>query len=98
MYKNQEAQRLLSIFSSPLLRLPVRGQYCMLQEVVDEFLTTLSIEDTAPDGTSEGVVNRNTVVAYRNDLTQACAYLTRQQVLNWQEVTREHIAGYLLEM
>ncbi len=70
----------------------------MLQEVVDEFLMTLSVEDTAPDGTSEGVMNRNTVVAYRNDLTQASAYLARQAVQNWQEVTREHIAAYLLEM
>ena len=70
----------------------------MLQEVVDEFLTTLSVEDTAPDGTSEGVINRNTVVAYRNDLTQASTYLGRQSVQNWQEVTREHIAGYLLDM
>jgi integrase/recombinase XerD len=70
----------------------------MLQEVVDDFLTSLSVEDMAPDGTSEGVVNRNTVVAYRNDLTQTCAYLGRQGVQNWQEVTREHIAAYLLEM
>ncbi|HEX7735214.1 MAG TPA: tyrosine-type recombinase/integrase [Ktedonobacteraceae bacterium] len=70
----------------------------MLQEVVDEFLTSLSVEDTAPDGSSEGVVNRNTVVAYRNDLTQTSAYLGRQRVQNWQEVTREHIAAYLLEM
>lgn len=70
----------------------------MLQEVVDEFLRTLSVEDTAPDGTSEGIINRNTVVAYRNDLTQASTYLGRQGVQNWQEVTREHIAAYLLEM
>jgi integrase/recombinase XerD len=70
----------------------------MLQEVVDEFLISLSVEDTAPDSISEGPVNRNTVVAYRNDLTQAGVYLGRQQVQNWQEVTREHIAAYLLEM
>jgi len=66
----------------------------MLQEVVDEFLVSLSVEDTA----SEGVINRNTVVAYRNDLTQASTYLALQLVQNWQEVTREHIAAYLLEM
>lgn len=70
----------------------------MLQDVVDEYLTSLSVEDTSADGTSEGVVNRNTVVAYRNDLTQASAYLNRQNVQNWPEVTREHIAAYLLEM
>lgn len=66
----------------------------MLQEVVDEFLVSLSVEDTA----SDGVINRNTVVAYRNDLTQASTYLALQLVQNWQEVTREHIAAYLLEM
>jgi len=70
----------------------------MLQEVVDEFLVSLSVENTTSDGTSEGVINRNTVVAYRNDLTQASTYLALQQVQNWQEVTREHIAAYLLEM
>jgi len=37
-------------------------------------------------------------VAYRNDLNQVCSYLTRQQIENWQQVTHEHIAGYLLEM
>ncbi len=70
----------------------------MLQDVVDEYLTSLSVENTAPDGTSEGLINQNTVVAYRNDLSQACTYLARQQVQNWQEVTREQIAAYLLEM
>lgn len=70
----------------------------MLQDVVDEYLTSLSVEDMAPDGTSEVVVNQNTVVAYRNDLAQASAYLARQGVRNWPEVTREHIAAYLLEM
>jgi integrase/recombinase XerD len=68
----------------------------MLQEVVDEFLTSLSVEDA--DQESEEAVNHNTVVAYRNDLTQASLYLERQRVQNWQEVTREHIAAYLLEM
>lgn len=70
----------------------------MLQAVVTEYLTSLSVEYTSPEGASEGMANRNTVVAYRNDLTQAVTYLTRQRVQNWQEVTREHIAAYLLEM
>jgi integrase/recombinase XerD len=70
----------------------------MLQDVADEYLTSLSIEESAASGESDGLTNQNTVVAYRNDLTQACAYLTRQQIQNWPEVTREHIAGYLLEM
>lgn len=70
----------------------------MLQDVVEEYLTSLSVKDIAPDGTSEGLVNQNTVVAYRNDLGQACAYFSRQHVTNWQEITREQSAAYLLEM
>src|SRR5262249_43055656 len=70
----------------------------MLQEVVEEYLVSLLVEEATPDGTSTGVVNQNTVVAYRNDLSQACTYLARQHVQNWQEVTREHLAAYLLEM
>lgn len=42
--------------------------------------------------------NQNTIVAYRNDLNQACAYLARQGVEDWQQVTRAHIAAYLLAM
>lgn len=70
----------------------------MLQDVVDEYLASLSVESIALDGTSEGITNQNTVVAYRNDLNQSCTYLAAQRVNNWQEVTREHIAAYLLEM
>jgi integrase/recombinase XerD len=44
------------------------------------------------------MISQNTLAAYRNDLTQVCAYLERQQVRNWPEVTTEHIAAYLLEM
>jgi integrase/recombinase XerD len=70
----------------------------MLQDVIDAYLVSLTVEDTDGDGASEGVANRNTIVAYRNDLTQAGVYLERQEVRNWPEVTREHIAAYLLEM
>jgi integrase/recombinase XerD len=70
----------------------------MLQDIVNEYLTSLSVEGTAPDGTSEGIANQNTVVAYRNDLGQACAYFARLHVTNWQEITREQSAAYLLEM
>ena len=70
----------------------------MLQTVVTEYLTSLSVEQTSPNGSSEGIANRNTIVAYRNDLTQAMSYLSSQGVQNWQEVAREHIAAYLLEM
>jgi integrase/recombinase XerD len=65
----------------------------MLQEVIDEYIASLSLREQGRDGT-----NQNTVVAYRNDLNQVCIYLKRQQIENWQQVTHEHIAGYLLEM
>jgi integrase/recombinase XerD len=65
----------------------------MLQEGIDEYIASLS---KAEHGREE--TNQNTVVAYRNDLNQACAYLSRQCVESWQQVTRAHIAGYLLEM
>ncbi len=65
----------------------------MLQEAIDEYMASLSLKEQGHDGT-----NQNTIVAYRNDLNQICAYLKRKQVENWQLVTREHIAGYLLEM
>lgn len=70
----------------------------MLQDVVDDYLISLSVEGIAPDGTSEGIANQNTVVAYRNDLGQACTYFARLHVTNWQEITREQSAAYLLEM
>src|SRR5437016_10024518 len=45
-----------------------------------------------------GGSNPTPIVAYRNDLNQACAYLQRLHIENWQQVTREDIAHYLLEM
>lgn len=65
----------------------------MLQEVIDEYIASLSSKEQGLGGT-----NQNTVVAYRNDLKQVCFYLKRQQIENWQQVTQDHIAGYLLEM
>jgi integrase/recombinase XerD len=65
----------------------------MLQEAIDEYIASLSLNKQGHNGT-----NQNTIVAYRNDLNQACAYLKQQQVDDWQEVTREHIEGYLQEM
>jgi integrase/recombinase XerD len=70
----------------------------MLQDVVDEYLNALSIEHISPEGLAVGLANQNTIVAYRNDLGQTCAYLARRGIENWQQVTREHLAGYLLEM
>ncbi|HWZ18002.1 MAG TPA: tyrosine recombinase [Ktedonobacteraceae bacterium] len=65
----------------------------MLQEVIDEYIASLSLKEQGRSGT-----NQNTVVAYRNDLNQVCSYLKRQQIENWLQVTHEHIAGYVLEM
>ena len=65
----------------------------MLQEIIDEYIASLSLKEQGRGGT-----NQNTVVAYRNDLKQVCSYLKRQQIENWQQVTHEHIAGYVLEM
>ncbi|MGH2507111.1 MAG: tyrosine-type recombinase/integrase [Ktedonobacteraceae bacterium] len=70
----------------------------MLQDVVDEYLMVLSIANATQDGAPLRGTKHNTVIAYRNDLSQACAYLDRQQIQYWSEVTREHIAVYMLEM
>jgi integrase/recombinase XerD len=65
----------------------------MLQEGIDEYIASLSTKEQGREET-----NANTIVAYRNDLNQACAYFTRQGIESWQYVTRAHIASYLLEM
>jgi len=65
----------------------------MLQEGIDEYIASLSTREQGREAT-----NSNTIVAYRNDLNQACAYLTRQGIESWQLVTHAHIASYLLEM
>jgi integrase/recombinase XerD len=62
----------------------------MLQEGVDEYLASLSGK--------KGESNPNTLVAYRNDLNQLCAFLSRFGLERWQQVTREQINGYLLDM
>jgi len=55
----------------------------MLQEVIDEYIASLSSNERGHSGT-----NQNTIVAYRNDLKQVCAFLARKQIDNWQEVTQ----------
>lgn len=65
----------------------------MLQEGINEYITSLSTKDQGREET-----NSNTIVAYRNDLSQVCAYLIRQGIESWQQVTRAHIASYVLEM
>ncbi len=74
----------------------------MLQEGIDEYIASLSTKEQGrgePEEPGEPrETNQNTIVAYRNDLNQACAYLAQQHIENWQQVTRAHIAAYLLEM
>jgi integrase/recombinase XerD len=70
----------------------------MLQDVIQAYLISLTVEDVDQRGMRESAANRNTIVAYRNDLTQAGSYLACREVSNWSEVTREHIAAYLLDM
>ncbi len=65
----------------------------MLQEAVDDFIIFLSSTEEV-----RGKSNKNTIVAYRNDLHQFCTYLNSIHVADWQQVTAEHIDGYMREM
>ena len=63
-----------------------------LQEKIEEFLEYLTVEK----GSSE-----NTVVAYRNDLTQFADYLSKleaPQPASWAEVDRDTIIAYILHL
>ncbi|HEY4387110.1 MAG TPA: tyrosine-type recombinase/integrase [Ktedonobacteraceae bacterium] len=65
----------------------------MLQEAVEEYIAALSNKENGKKGN-----NRNTIMAYRNDLRQLCNFLGTRNVENWPQVTREHIVMYLLLM
>jgi integrase/recombinase XerD len=65
----------------------------MLHEAVDDFILFLSSTEEV-----RGKSNKNTIVAYRNDLHQFCTYLNSIQVADWQQVTPEHIDGYMRAM
>ncbi len=65
----------------------------MLQDTVDDYIAALS-----PKEDKNAETNINTVMAYRNDLTQLALYLHRQGIEQWSQVTQEHIMGYLLDM
>lgn len=65
----------------------------MLQDGVEDYITTLS--SRAYDRSDSNV---NTILAYRNDLNQLCGHLTTLGVEKWDQVTREHIAAFLLWM
>src|SRR5437660_12423135 len=64
----------------------------MLQEAVGVYIASLSMKEDQRGG------NRNTIMAYRNDLNQLCSYLTSQGVESWPCIRREHITQYLQEM
>ena len=65
----------------------------MLQETTEMYIASLSAREDERGGN-----NRNTILAYRNDLGQLCTYLVTQGLQNWSDVTREHIDAYLLLM
>jgi integrase/recombinase XerD len=65
----------------------------MLQEVVDDYITSLSKRESGRSGK-----NQNTILAYRNDLNQLCAYMMRREVETWSQATGELIVTYLLDM
>ncbi len=65
----------------------------MLQEAVDDYISALSVKEAEYAGK-----NKNTVIAYLNDLTQLGLYLHKQGIEKWSHVTHEHITSYLLVM
>ena len=60
----------------------------MLQSLVDEYILVLANHE--PTGT-----HANTVMAYRNDLHQLCLHLEQQGIVEWVQVTEQHITDYL---
>jgi integrase/recombinase XerD len=65
----------------------------MLQEDVERYSVALSAKMQTHGGN-----NRNTLLAYQNDLKQLCSYLERQGLECWKQVTLDHITAYLLWM
>ena len=63
----------------------------MLELFVDAYIDALTGDEPAS-------VHINTVMAYRNDLKQLCAYLHQQGIEEWERVTGEHLEHYLLVM
>jgi len=59
-------------------------------EKIEDFLNYLSLERGSP---------RNTLIAYRNDLTQIARYLANQEtfeIKSWDEVDKDMIIAYIL--
>src|SRR5579883_2013112 len=64
----------------------------MLQEAVDVYIASLSLKE------DERGSNRNTIMAYRNDLNQLCCYSTSRGVEDWSGARRARITQYLQDM
>lgn len=58
-----------------------------MQEQVEAFLTHMA---------SERRMSANTTAAYRTDLDQLSSFLREQGVGSWQEVSHEHVLGFML--
>lgn len=56
---------------------------------IDSFLNHLAVERG---------LSANTVSAYSGDIKELCLYLQRSGVSAWQEVSHEHISGYILQL
>ena len=65
----------------------------MLQATINDYIAALSTKEDERVGT-----NMNTVMAYRNDLSQLSQYLQEQGVQDWSQVKRDHIERYLQKM
>lgn len=65
----------------------------MLQEAVDDFVTSIANGEMERSGGS-----RNTIMAYRNDLGQLCSYVQALGITSWLHVTREHIVDYIQQL
>jgi len=65
----------------------------MLQEDVERYGVALSAKMQEHGGN-----NRNTLLAYQNDLRQLCGYLEKQGLECWKQATLDHITAYLLWM
>jgi integrase/recombinase XerD len=56
---------------------------------IDDFLNFLTVEKG---------YSKNTIDAYRNDLSQFAKFLERQGVYDWTQVTRDNLIGFILDM
>jgi integrase/recombinase XerD len=65
----------------------------MLQEDVERYILALSSKEQPYSNN-----NRNTLLAYQNDLKQLCGYLEKYGLERWHQVTLDHITAYLLWM